>query len=115
MAQINQSPAVSLNAVTATGAGTAIPLGTNTVAIGIFTKTTGTPTTVSMTLEYSADAGVTWTNSGLAAMTTVTPAFYTAATPIPPAVTHARINLGTLTGGTAPTVTANIVLRVDQP
>lgn len=114
MAQINQAPAASLNAVTATGAGTAVPLGPNCVAIGIRTRTTGTPATVSMTLEYSPDGGTTWINSGLAAMTTVTPAFYTAATPIPPAVTHARINLGTLTGGTAPTVTAEIVARTDS-
>jgi len=113
MAQINQAPVASLSAVTATGAGTAVPLGASCVAIGIKTRTTGTPATVSMTLEYSADGGTTWVNSGLAAMTTVTPAFYTAATPIPPAVTHARLNLGTLTGGTAPTVTGEIVVRSD--
>lgn len=113
MPQVSQAPATSLAAVTGTGAGTAVPLGASCVAIGIKTRTTGTPATVSMTLEYSADGGTTWVNSGLAAMTTVTPAFYTAATPIPPAVTHARINLGTLTGGTAPTVTAELVLRTD--
>lgn len=94
---------VLLNAVTVTGAGGGTALPTPCGRFGMQTKVTGAPTTVSLTLEGSLD-GVNWT---VLATSTSTTGDYQAAVDKP--VAFIRGNLGTLTGGTAPTVTARVV------
>lgn len=115
MPTISNGPITSLAAVTATGAGTAIDLSrfaSNTNSIGLYVSTTGSPTAVSITIEMSPDDGTTWyslSGSALSA-TASTCQNYS----IPPGASKVRARLGTLTGGTAPTVTAQIAQRYES-
>ena len=94
---IGMPPLKSLAAVTATGAGQAFALGSACKDFGVQVTVTGAPT-ISVTLQGSID-GVTWATLGSA----IVSATYTAILGNP--VNYVRLNLGTLTGGTVPTVT----------
>lgn len=88
---------------TATGAGNSIDLDHGRRTFTMQTVVTGTPVAVSITLQGSLD-GANWTT--LATSTSVTgDQQYVIDKP----QRFLRANLGTLTGGTSPTVTAYIV------
>ena len=115
MPTISNGPITSLAAVTATGAGTAIELSrfaSNTNSIGLYVSTTGSPTTVSITIEMSPDDGTTWYSLSGSALTATT--FTCQNYSIPPGASRVRARLGTLTGGTSPTVTALIAQRYES-
>lgn len=95
---IGTGPIKSLNAVTATGAGPSFALGSGCDTFCVQIVTTGSPT-ISVTLQGSID-GATWVTLG-SAITATGLSFFTGVGPVP----FVRLNLGTLTGGTAPTVT----------
>lgn len=97
------APVVSLNAVTATGAGTVVDLGVGRSNITMTTLTTGAPTAVTVNLEGSLD-NVNWYILVSSASTT---GDLQASTGKP--VRFIRANLATLTAGTAPTVTARLI------
>lgn len=92
--------AVALNAATVTGAGASVELPAVMGKFTLQTVVTGTPVSVSTTLEGSLD-GTNW--FVLATSTSVTG---DAQHVVDKPVRFVRANLGTLTGGTAPTVTA---------
>ncbi len=94
-------PTTSLNAVTATGAGTVVDLGVVRSAHTLQTSVTGGPSAVTVNLEGSLSASGPWVT--LVASTSTTGDVQTASGK---AVRYVRANLATLTGGTAPTVTA---------
>lgn len=100
-------PNTILNAATATGAGSAYANAVRRIG-GKFanytwqTVLTGAPTGVSITLQGSDD-GANWTTIDTSTLATGETR-YVANTP----VTFLRANVGTLTGGTAPTVTVNL-------
>lgn len=100
--------ATSLNAANATGNGSTItvPIGLEeSNNVGVWLTYTGTPTTTSVTLQASPDNGANWFTVGSALTgNTAQAATYT----IPPGSYQVRLNLGTLSGGTAPTVTGLI-------
>jgi streptogramin lyase len=114
MPTMSTPPALTLNAVTATGAGTSVELSrfaSNTNSIGLFTTTTGSPSAVSFTVEMSPDGTNWYTLSGSTlSATTATCQNYS----IPPGAAFVRARLGTLTGGTSPTVTAYIAQRFES-
>jgi hypothetical protein len=94
------TPSASLVAATATGAGATFDTGT-IVATGVIqTIVTGSPSAVSCTLQASLN-GSTWVT--VATSTSTTGDFQYA---VDKPARYFRANLGTLTGGTAPTVTA---------
>lgn len=93
----------SLNAVTAVGAGNSIDLEFSYGKFTMQTKVTGAPTAVSVTLEGSLD-GTTWTTLATSSSLTGDQTYS-----VDKQQRFVRANLGTLTGGTAPTVTALIV------
>ena len=90
----------SLSAVTATGAGSTIDFGVPVRTATLQTVVTGSPTTVACTLQGSND-GSNWVTLATSTSTTGD-AQYSVDKPF----RFLRANLGTLTGGTAPTVTA---------
>ena len=92
----------NLNAVTATGAGAAIDLGVTRTKFTMQTTVTGAPTAVSVTLQGSLD-GVNWSTLATSTSTTGDQQYA-----IDRPVRFVRTNLGTLTGGTSPTVTTFI-------
>lgn len=99
---------VSLNAVTATGAGAQSRFGR---ARGLHTMqvtVTGAPVEALVNMEGSMDKGVTWGKMGTFSLVNgnVSGDMVTAATNLQELV---RANLVTLTGGAAPTVTATII------
>lgn len=94
-----------LNAVTATGAGTAYSSKVEPVSIAWQITATGSPTGVSVTLEGSNDNS-TWT---VLDTSTITTEETRQATGRP--FKFIRANLGTLTGGTTPTVTVLAVIK----
>lgn len=96
-------PTASLSAVTATGAGTVVDLGVVRSSHTMQTTVTGAPATVSVNIEGSLAAAGPW--AVLANSTSTTGDVQTASGK---AVRYVRANLVTLTGGTAPTVTALI-------
>jgi hypothetical protein len=96
-------PTTSLNAATATGAGPVVDLGVVRSSHTLQTTVTGAPTGVSVNLEGSLAVGGPW--AVLANSTSTTGDVQTASGK---AVRYVRANLVTLTGGTAPTVTALI-------
>lgn len=92
---------ISLDAAVAVGAGVALEVeGSRSYALDV--RSTGTPTAISVTLEGSLD-GSNWETLGSAA--TAAGITWSVDTP----VKFVRANLGTLTGGTTPTVTAVIL------
>lgn len=95
-----KAPFASLNAATGTGAGTALDFGVPVSAATIQTIVTGAPATVSCTLQGSLD-GINWVV--LATSSSTTGDMQHA---VDKPVRWLRANLATLTGGTAPTVTA---------
>lgn len=103
---------VSLNAANATGAGTTISVPLyleETNNVGVFLTYTGTPTTTSTTLQCTDD-GSTWYTVGSALTgNTAQAALFT----VPPGAISVRLNLGTLSGGTAPTVTGKVAFNKD--
>lgn len=111
---------VSLAAVTATGGGTALMVPkdlTNTFNAGLFIQSGGTavPTAVTVVLEVSLDK-VIWSaiNTVSLQLTSTTTTLAQGFT-VPAGSGWIRANLTVLTGGTAPTVTAQIALAVDVP
>lgn len=102
------STQTSLNAVTATGAGSAVTPPWNLEEnnnCGVFLSSTGTPTTVTVNVEVSPD-GTNWFIVGSA----LSPAATKTATAVtlPPGTYQVRLNLTALTGGTTPTVTGSL-------
>lgn len=95
-----RQPSASLNAATGTGAGSVIDFITPVVTATLQTVVTGAPVTVSCTLEGSNNA-TNWITLATSTSTTGD-AQYSVDKPF----RFLRANLGTLTGGTAPTVTA---------
>lgn len=96
---------VSLNAATATGAGAAMDYFYGRAKFGVNVQTTGTPTSFNINIEGCiGDPAVAGNWFTLQAITT---AGYTAIVDKP--VRAIRANLTTITGGTAPTFTAQIV------
>lgn len=95
-----EPPVKSLAAVTSTGAGTAVDFRVPARTVTIQTVVTGSPASVSCTLQGSND-GATWVTVATSTSTTGD-AQYSVDKPF----RFFRANLGTLTGGTAPTVTA---------
>jgi hypothetical protein len=89
----------SLNAVTATGNGTAFNLGTCHKDFGFQITTTGAPTAIAVQIQGSLD-GANWSNIG----NSQSAAGLYAVSPSAPC-TWVRAQLNTLTGGTTPTVT----------
>jgi hypothetical protein len=90
----------SLVGATATGPGLEFDVGRARNNWGVFINTTGSPTSVSVSLQGSPDGGTTWytiTGAGSAAG-------YAAVTSLP--LTHIRLYLGTLSGGASPAVDA---------
>jgi hypothetical protein len=96
-------PYESLNAATSTGPGTVFDLGVVRSTHTLQTTVTGSPSAVSVTLQGSLSASGPWLT--LATSTSTTGDVQTATGK---AVRYVMANLGTLTGGTAPTVTAYI-------
>lgn len=99
-------PFKSLSAVTATGAGAAFALGAAKRTFGLQVTVTGAPTAAVVDLEGSLD-GSTWDAIGtwsIGAGQASGDIVFVVDRP----VLHVRANLTTLTGGTAPTVTAYI-------
>lgn len=96
-------PSTSLNAVTATGAGTVVDLGVVRSVHTMQTTVTGAPSAVTVNLEGSLSAGGPW--AVLVASTSTAGDVQTVSGK---AVRYVRANLVTLTGGTSPTVTALI-------
>lgn len=91
----------SLDAATATGAGAELScLGARSYALDV--RVTGAPTSFSVALEGTVN-GTDWTTVGTAA----TAAGLTWAVDKP--VARVRANLTALTGGTAPTVTVQVL------
>lgn len=97
--------AVSLNAVTANGAGAVVDFGGARENIGIEVSTTGVPTAGTVTLLVSDD-GTTWVTTTTTATvgSGVTSAMLTGV-----AWRYAQLSLSGLTGGTAPTVTGKVM------
>lgn len=93
--------AVALNAVVATGASPSIDLGQAFASHTMQTVVTGAPT-VSATLQGSLD-GTNW-----ATLATTTSATGDMQHAVDKPVRFLRVNLGTFTGGTAPTFTARV-------
>jgi hypothetical protein len=93
------APMTSLAAATATGAGTSFNLGCAVNTVGVQITDTGAPAAISVTLQASYDLGGTWTNVGSAITAVGVTVFQNVCAPM------LRLNLGTLTGGTSPTVT----------
>jgi hypothetical protein len=99
------SGAVSLNAVTANGPGVPVDFGGGVKDVSIEVTTTGSPTGGTVTLMVSDD-GVTY----VATTTTVTVGANPAAAVLSNgAWRYVRTDLSSLTGGTAPTVTAKVM------
>lgn len=96
-------PTTSLSAATATGPGATVDLGVVRSSHTMQTSTTGAPTGVTVNLEGSLSASGPWAT--LVASTSTTGDVQTVSGK---AVRYVRANLVTLTGGTAPTVTALI-------
>lgn len=96
-------PYTSLNAATATGPGAVTDLGVVRSVHTMQTTVTGAPTGVNVNLEGSLSSTGPWLV--LVASTSTTGDVQTASNK---AVRYIRANLTTLTGGTAPTVTALI-------
>lgn len=94
-------PEVSLDSVTTTGPGATVDLGRNYAHHTVVFWTTGNPTSLQVYLEISHD-GQKWfpVNSGGG-----TPVGSTHADRV---ARYVRANLGSLTGGTSPTVTATV-------
>lgn len=99
--------ATLLNAVTATGAGTALSPGFACSHYSWHIVVTGAPTAVSVTLEVSNDGGNSWQVVDTSTTTTEEIRHITGAGKEGLLV---RANLGTLTGGTAPTVTVKALV-----
>ncbi len=97
--------ATLLNAVTATGAGTAVSPGFACSHYSWHIVVTGAPTAVSVTLEVSNDGGNSWQVVDTSTTTTEEIRHITGKDGI-----QVRANLGTLTGGTTPTVTVKALL-----
>jgi len=105
-----------LNAATATGAGAAfaVPVSPSAQRGGFIQTmawqivTTGAPSGISVTLQGSLD-GVNWFNIG-SAVTTATLTLINLANANAGPYAFVRANLGTLTGGTSPTVTVLLAL-----
>jgi hypothetical protein len=102
-------PTASLSAATATGPGTVVDLGVVRSSHTMQTTVSGAPATVSVNLEGSLAAAGPW--AVLANSTSTTGDVQTASGK---AVRYVRANLVTLTGGTAPTVTA-LTARIRRP
>ncbi len=96
-------PYTSLNAATATGPGAVTDLGVVRSVHTLQTTVTGGPSAVNVNLEGSLSASGPWLV--LASSTSTTGDVQTASGK---AVRYVRANLTTLTGGTAPAVTALI-------
>jgi hypothetical protein len=96
---------ISLNAVTAVGAGTAIMFDTPKSDASIQVQTTGSPTDVEINIEGTLD-GVHFDRLGVWATGGGGPGNIIGSTGKP--VLGVRANLTTLTGGTSPTVTATV-------
>lgn len=96
-------PYESLNAATSTGAGTVIDLGVVRSTHTMQTTVTGAPSGVSVTLQGSLASTGPWLV--LATSTSTTGDVQTATGK---AVRYVMADLGSLTGGTSPTVTAYI-------
>lgn len=96
-------PTASLTSAAATGPGTTTDLGVVRSVHTLQTSTTGTPSAVTVNLEGSLAAAGPWVT--LVASTSTTGDVQTVSGK---AVRYVRANLATLTGGTAPTVTALI-------
>lgn len=94
---------VSLAAVTGTGVGGVVDLGVSASKFTMCYTITGAPATVSLKLQGSHDA----TNWFDIATSTATASGATSSFDLFVA-RYLRANLGTLTGGTAPTVTATV-------
>lgn len=101
------APVTALNAVTATGASTAVDLGVVRTAFAMQTVVTGSPTGVTVNLEGSLD-GSHWAT--IVSSTSTTGDYKSAgqASATAPCFRYIRANLTTLTAGTSPTVTAII-------
>lgn len=100
----------SLNNATTTGPGATIDLVTPRRSVRMATTVTGSPSTVAVNLEGSLD-GTTWTvlgtSTGSAVVNNLPGGPYTdTVASVGPEVRYVRANLVTLTGGTAPTVSA---------
>lgn len=96
-------PNASLNAVTTTGAGAVTDLGVVRSVHTVQTIVTGAPASVAVNLEGSLNGSTAWAT--LVSSTSTTGDIQTVSGK---AVRYVRANLATLTGGTAPTVTALI-------
>jgi len=90
----------SLNAVTATGPGAALAFDEPKSSISMHVTSTGSPSTITVALEYSID-GINWFLARVVSATSGT----TVNDGYGPAL-FARANLTALSGGTLPTVTA---------
>lgn len=114
MPTMSTPPKVSLNAVTSAQAGTAVEISrftSNTNSLGVFLSATGSPTAVSITVEMSPDQSTWYTLQG-STISSTTPACQNIS--IPPGANFVRVRLGTLTGGTTPTVTALVSERFES-
>lgn len=103
------SPVILLNAVTSTGVSSVVLQPTRSISGGptLFTwqmAITGAPASVSTTLQGSLD-GLNWATLDTSTNTT-TELRFVANSP----VVYLRLNLGTLTGGTVPTVTGTVMV-----
>lgn len=97
------TPQVSLTAAAATGAGTAVAYLTAKKNLAAQVSVTGAPTAVVVNLEGTID-GVNWFVLAVFDLTIAASGAIVFSNTIP--VIGSRANLITLTGGTAPTVTA---------
>lgn len=94
---------VALPGATATGAGSGVDLLVGRTSFTMQTVVTGAPTTVSVTLQGSLD-NVNWSTIATSTSTTGDQQYS-----VDKPQRYVRANLGTLTGGTAPTVTVYII------
>lgn len=93
------APVTSLNAVSATGAGTALDAGRVVSGCTLHVNTTGSPAAIDVEVQVSVD-NVVWFDTGAAITVSGTSALASAHG------RYYRANLTVLTGGTSPTVTA---------
>lgn len=100
---VHKDALLSLDAATATGAGTAFDLGVGHAKFGLQVKHTGSPTSVVVSLEASVN-GTDWFSLGTWDSASQGNGDIVFVVDRP--VIHIRANLTTLTGGTSPTVSA---------
>jgi hypothetical protein len=100
----------SLNAVTTTGPGIGVSFDTPKTLVQMQVSFTGSPTTLRVDLEASAD-GINFFGSGQVDNSNNPGHIQLLGDRVP--VISARANLVTLSGGTSPTVTAVIIAAAD--